>query len=121
VMVRSRHLWFLTTRHLWLKLDHRSKNRPICRLISRLIVNRWVSDKIIAYRSDLSPRLIFWPKYTEFYHLPRFGSRFTIRETVFLANSLVEVYISSNFTIFVDSNARNQGNTFVQYSNVFFA
>jgi hypothetical protein len=39
---------------------------------------------------------------------------------VFLANSLVEVYISSNFTIFVDSNARNQGNTFFQYSNVVF-
>jgi hypothetical protein len=38
-----------------------------------------------------------------------------------LANSLVEVYISSNFTIFVDSNARNQGKTFVQYSNVIFA
>jgi hypothetical protein len=40
---------------------------------------------------------------------------------LFLANSLVEVYISLNFTIFVDSNARNQGNTFVQYFNVVFA
>jgi hypothetical protein len=36
-----------------------SKNRPICRLISLLIVNRWVSDKITTYRSNLSP----WPIY----------------------------------------------------------
>jgi hypothetical protein len=44
---------------LGLKQDHCSKNHPICRLISRLIVNHWVSDKIIAYRSALSPRLIY--------------------------------------------------------------
>jgi hypothetical protein len=36
-----------------------SKNRPICRLISQLIMNRWVSNKITTYRSDLSS----WPIY----------------------------------------------------------
>jgi hypothetical protein len=38
-----------------------------------------------------------------------------------MANSLVKVYIISNFAIFVDSNAENQGSTSVQYSNIAFA
>jgi hypothetical protein len=36
-----------------------SKDRPICRLISQFIVNRWVSDTITTYQSDLSPRPIY--------------------------------------------------------------
>jgi hypothetical protein len=32
-----------------------SKNRPICQLISQLIVNHCVSNKIITYWSDLLP------------------------------------------------------------------
>jgi hypothetical protein len=35
------------------------KYRPICRLISRLIVNHWVNDTITTYQSNLSP----WPIY----------------------------------------------------------
>jgi hypothetical protein len=33
-----------------------SKNWPICRLISQLIMNHWVSETITTYRSDLSLR-----------------------------------------------------------------
>jgi hypothetical protein len=44
---------------LCLDLVQYSKNHPICRLISQLIMNHWVSDKITAYRSDLSPRPIY--------------------------------------------------------------
>jgi hypothetical protein len=36
-----------------------SKSWPICQLIPWLIVNRWVSDTITAYRSDLSRRPIY--------------------------------------------------------------
>jgi hypothetical protein len=87
-------------------------------------VNRWVSDKLqligLIYRlgrfnyliadilldlSRISPLAAIWQ--------PRF-----IRLTNDLfANSLVKVYISLDFAIFVDSNARNQVNTFFQYSN----
>jgi hypothetical protein len=105
-----------------------SKNRPIYRLISRLIVNRWVSDKIIAYHFDLSSRPIYQsdsryfgrniPNFTTYSDL---AADLLVRKTIFFANYLVEVYISSIFAIFVDWNARNQGNTFVQYSNVGFA
>jgi hypothetical protein len=43
-------------------LNQCSKNRPICQLISRLIVNHWLSDKITTYRSNLSP----WPIYQSY-------------------------------------------------------
>jgi hypothetical protein len=71
-------------------------------------MNRWVSDKIIAYRSDyrlgryidliadilaeisqISPLTVIWQ--------PIYWS-----ERLFLANSLVDVYITSIFAIFVD-------------------
>jgi hypothetical protein len=45
----------LSRRYIHLHCTQCSNNRPIC----RLIVNRWVSDAITAYRSDLSPRPIY--------------------------------------------------------------
>jgi hypothetical protein len=89
-------------------------------------VNRWVSDKIVAYRYDLSPRLISrsYSRYSGqnilvFATYCDLAADLYVQET-FLVNSIVQVYINSNFSIVVDSNAMNQGNTFAQYSSVVF-
>jgi hypothetical protein len=110
---------------------HCSKNQLRYRFISQFIVNRVVTDKILAYRpvyraSDISadfphesryfaPFSLSWPIFRMI--VSEISMKFGM-QSIFSSYGFLEFCISSNFII--DSNARNQGNTYVQFSNIFF-
>ena len=102
--------------------SHCSKNLPIQWFIVRFIATLGVTDKIMPYL----PRLSFWPIYR---YDKRFIGNLPIKLGLFLALCLQKTMFICVFvdlvmqyvllpyflSLYDDSKARNQGNTYVQY------